>query len=369
MTDVAADLPTATGADPREALGERLLTDAVGAMETLSTHLGLALGLYEALADGQPATAGDLAARSGVAPRYTLEWLEQQASAGLLEPGPPTVARQDRTFRLPPAHAEVLLDTTSPYHAGSLAHMIAGCARVLPDLRDAYRTGAGVPYHAYGQEIRHGIGGLNRPQFLHELAGTWLPALPDIDARLRAAPPAAVLDVGCGTGASTVVLAQAYPRCGVVGIDLDAASVADARAAAAAAGVADRVSIVQGDAADLPDTGRFDLACVFEALHDMGDPVGALAAIRAALRPGGAVLVVDERVGDDLTVGDPLERLQYGFSVLHCLPATLAEDPVEANGTVLRPATLRRWAQQAGYRDVTVLPVDNPFWLLYRLDP
>jgi ubiquinone/menaquinone biosynthesis C-methylase UbiE len=177
-----------------------------------------------------------------------------------------------------------------------------------------------------------------------------------------------VLDLGCGLGASTVALASAYPRAVVLGVDLDEASVAGDRAAAAEAGVADRVSFVVGDAARLASEAPFDLVTVFEALHDMGDPVGALRATRALLAEGGSVLVADERVADVFTApGDATERLMYGWSILHCLPATLAEDPVEATGTVLRAPTLAHWAAAAGFAGFEVLAIDNPFWRFYRL--
>jgi ubiquinone/menaquinone biosynthesis C-methylase UbiE len=149
--------------------------------------------------------------------------------------------------------------------------------------------------------------------FRHELGSVWLPAVPDLHQRLRSAPPARVLDLGCGLGASSVALAHAYPRATVLGIDLDAASVAAARDAAAAAGVADRVSFEAGDAAQLTNGGPFDLVTMFEALRDMGDPVGALRAARRLLAEGGSVLVADERVADTFTApGDATERLMYG---------------------------------------------------------
>jgi 2-polyprenyl-3-methyl-5-hydroxy-6-metoxy-1,4-benzoquinol methylase len=144
--------------------------------------------------------------------------------------------------------------------------------------------------------------------------------------------------------------------------------VTEARAQAAEAGVADRVTFVVGDAAQAAAEGPFELATVFEALHDIGDPVGALRAARALLAPGGSVLVADERVADTFTgPGEALERFMYGWSILHCLPATLAEHPVEATGTVLRAPTVARWAAAAGFSGFEVLPIDNPFWRFYRM--
>jgi SAM-dependent methyltransferase len=262
----------------------------------------------------------------------------------------------------------VLVDGDSPDHAAPLAAALAGCARVLPQLLEAYRSGGGVPYADYGPQIRRGIAAANRPMFLHELGSAWLPVVPDIDRRLRSAPPARVLDLGCGLGASSVALARAYPRAQVLGVDLDEASISEATAAAAEAGVADRVAFMVGDAAHHPFEASFDLVTVFEALHDMGDPVGALRAARGLLTDDGNVLVADERVADTFTTpGDRLERLMYGWSIMHCLPATLAEHPVEATGTVLRAPTVARWAGAAGFTGFEVLPIDNPFWRFYRM--
>jgi SAM-dependent methyltransferase len=352
--------------DDREALAERLVDATTHALEALSVHLGLELG--QALNDLGAATQAEVADHAGVAPRYAREWLEQQATAGYLACDNPSDVAEQRRYRLPTGHAEVLLDADSPYHAAPIADMLASVAKVLPQLLEAYRSGGGVPDAAYGTHMRRGIAALNRPMFLHQLASTWLAAVPDLDGRLRSAPPARVLDVGCGLGASSIALARAYPRVQVLGIDLDQASVTEARARAAEAGVADRVTFTVGDAAHVTAQARFELVTIFEALHDMGDPVGALRTARGLLAGDGSVLVADERVADAFTApGDPTERFMYGWSVLHCLPATLAEHPVEASGTVLRAPTVARWAAAAGFGGFEVLPIDNPFWRFYRL--
>jgi SAM-dependent methyltransferase len=357
-----------TDLDAREALAERLVDATTHALETLSVHLGLELGLYQALNDLGAATDAEVAAHASVAPRYAREWLEQQTVAGYLACDDRRRPAEQRRYRLPPGHTEVLLDADSPHHAAPVAVILAGVATVLPQLLEAYRTGGGVPYAAYGQQMRRGIAALNRPMFLHELASTWLPAVPNLDRRLRAAPPARVLDLGCGLGASSIALARAYPNARVLGVDLDEASVTEARAAAAEVGVAHLVTFVVGDAARVASEAPFELVTIFEALHDMGDPVGALRAARALLAADGTVLVADERVAETFTApGDQVERFMYGWSVLHCLPATLAERPVEATGTVLRAPTVARWAAAAGFTGFEVLPIDNPFWRFYRL--
>jgi SAM-dependent methyltransferase len=338
-------------------LTERLFGALLGTAELLTVQLGRELGLYTALRAGPHDPAG-LAAAAGIDERYAREWLEQQAAAGFL-------TADGGTFALAPGVTEVLLDEDGPDYAGAAAEFALGAALLTPAVIGAFRTGAGVPYAEY-RHIRHGIAGFNRPMFTHLLTGEWLPAVPEIDRRLRDLPGAAVLDLGCGMGHSSVAMARAYPAITVRGVDLDEDSITEARRVAAAAGVADRVTFTTGDAA--ATGGTYDLITIFEALHDMGDPVGVLRNARGLLTDGGSVFVADERVADEFTApAGEVERLQYAFSVLHCLPATRAENPVVANGTVLRAPTLIGWARDAGYTAPEVLTVDNDFWRFYRL--
>lgn len=346
-------------------LAERLLTGAITTMETLSVHLGVALGLYRALAAG-PADPRDLAERTGIHPRYAREWLEQQAVAGFVQAIDGEADPYARRFSLPDGHREVLVDEESPTYLGTLPGFVGGFAAVLPDLLEAYRTGGGVAYEAYGETTRHGIGGMNRPVFRSELRD-WVAALPDVRSQLEAAP-SNVLDLGCGIGASSIALAELFPQARVRGVDLDAASVEEAADSVRRLGLSDRVTFERANAASLTAADQYHLVCIFEALHDMADPVAALRAVRDALAPGGAVLIADERVADEFSPpGDLVERLNYGFSVLHCLPATRAEGSAVEAGTVLRPETVRAYAKQAGF-SCTVLPIDNDLWRFYRLD-
>lgn len=355
-----------TTTDRSDALVERLFGAALGALELYSIYLGGELGLYAALAEHGPLTAGELADRTGIAPRYAREWLEQQAVAGLLDlaPGP-----GERRYLLAPDHARVLLHADDLSHVAPFAHMLAGIGGVLPQVVQAYRTGGGVPYESYGTAFRHGQGHINRPAFTHELPTSWLAALPDVAERINGADRPRIADVGCGQGWSSLALARAFPNAWVDGIDADAASIEDARRHAAEAGLDGRLRFRCEDAAKLAD-GPYDLIVILEALHDMARPVDALRAARAALADGGAVLVVDERVAEEFTApGDEVERMMYGWSVTHCLPSQLAEPGSAALGTVLRSSTLRRLAEEAGYSRVQILDVDNDFFRLYRLNP
>jgi SAM-dependent methyltransferase len=394
-----------------QALSERLLASLIGAAELITIELGRELGLYAALRD-HPMTAPELARATRIDERYAREWLEQQAAAGLLRAVSPGVtggtdgtggigraggiggtggdggtggaggtARADgaegtrvtsaidstgMSFMFADGIAEVLLDEGSPNYFGTAGEFAVGLGLLTPRVIEAFRSGEGVPYSDYGRYMRHGIASFNRPMFLHQLTTDWLPATPDIDARLRATPGATVLDLGCGTGQSSIAMARAYPTITVRGIDLDENSIAEARSAAATGEIADRVTFALADAGTV--SGQYDLVTIFEALHDMGDPVGVLKNARSLLAPGGSVFIGDERVEDEFTApAGEIERLQYAFSVLHCLPATRAEKPVIANGTILRAPTLLAWAREAGFETPEVLEIPHDFWRFYRL--
>jgi len=360
---------TEEAADQRgNALAERLLGSLIAGTELLTVELGRRLDLYASLHAGGPATPAELAERAGIAERYAREWLEQQAAAGFIDVASDAADAAARRFELPAAHMGVLLDANDPLYLIGAAHMLTGTALPLPSVVEAFRSGEGVEYAAYGAEMRHGIAALNRPMFAADLAG-WLATMPDVVARLRSG--GRVLDAGCGVGWSAITLAKAYPQAQVHGVDMDEASIAEARENAAAAGVADRVTFEVANAAAVaaPAGPGFDLACIFEALHDMGEPIEALRQIRGALVSGAPVLIGDERVSDEFTApAEEIERLQYAFSVLHCLPATMAESTAVASGTVLRAPTVRRWAEQAGFSSVEILPIENDFWQFYRLN-
>lgn len=351
--------------EQRDALVSRLFEATVGALELFSVYLGLRLGLYDILSASPELTVDELAAAGMIDRRYAREWLEQQAVAGLLLAAGDG---EERRFALPAAHREVLADPESMAHVAPFSLLLAGIGGVLPELVDAYRSGAGVPYAAYGADLRDGQAAMNRPAFLHELADRWIAAMPDVHERLLAGRGARIADIACGVGWSTIAMARAFPEAVVHGFDLDEASIADARRNAAEAGVADRVEFFTADVAVLAEDGSYDLVCILEALHDLARPVEALAGARSMLRADGALLVVDERVAEEFTApGDEVERMMYGWSVLHCLPAAMGERPTAATGTVLRLPLLRRYAQEAGFADVEVLPVDNDFFCLYRL--
>ncbi|MEU6117488.1 methyltransferase domain-containing protein [Streptomyces sp. NPDC047117] len=344
----------------------RLFTSAVAAQELFTCYLGLKLGLYDALTDA-PATSADLAERADTDERYTREWLEQQTAAGILTVDDAGRPAAERLYSLPPGHAEVLLAPDSPYMVAPIAVLPMGATGpVLPDLLTAFRTGAGIPYTTYGEDSRDGHAGSNRALFTRNLADWVRTALPDVHNRLLVG--GRVADVGCGAGWSSIALATAYPDIQVDGYDLDEQSVADARRHAKEHGVADRVDFQVRDCADSPRPGRYQLVCIFDALHDMARPVDVLRSCRSLLAPGAPLLVMDAKVAEHFTApAGEVERFLYAASVLHCLPVGRSQEPSAATGTAMRPATVTAYAREAGFSGTQVLPVEDMYHRFYRL--
>lgn len=350
-----------------EDLIERLFAAGLATMDLFAVYVGDRLGFYRALAERGPAVPAELAARTGAAERYVREWLEQQAAGGILACGNPAAAAGERRFALPPGYERVLVDPDSLDAMTPLVQLIVGATRPLTAVLDAIRGGAGVPFAAYGADMADGQARATRPLFRHLLVQEWLPAMPDVHARLGR-PGACVADIGMGLGWSSIAFARGYPRLRVDGFNGDEASVAAARRNAEAAGVADRVHFEVLDAGDAGLAGRYDLAFAFDCVHDMADPVRVLAAMRCLVGTGGTALVVDELVADEFDPPiDDVERLLYGFSLLHCLPVGMTELPSCATGAVMRRATFERYARAAGFCAVDELPIEHEFYRFYRL--
>ncbi len=354
----------------RDALVGKLFNAAIEAFDLVNVYLGDRLDLYRALSDGGPQSSRELASSAGIHERYAREWLEQQAASGILEIAEEADDPSARRFRLPEGHDEVLLDRDSLNFAAPFGQFLAAATRPLPELMDAFRTGAGLSYEAYGEDLIEGQAAFTRPLFLNLLGQEWLPAIPDVHARLRADPPARVADIACGGGISSIAIARAYPKVYVDGVDFDTPSIELAQRNLAGSGVGNRVTFIARDAAELPHQGEYDLVTIFEALHDMSYPVAVLETARRLLAEGGAVLVCDERTADAFQApSDDLERFYYGISVLHCLPVGMVGDSPAGTGTVMRPATVRRYATEAGFSTFEVLPIESDFYRFYLLRP
>jgi 2-polyprenyl-3-methyl-5-hydroxy-6-metoxy-1,4-benzoquinol methylase len=362
MTSI--DVSAADAAEIEEFAGN-LFMAALATIELANVELGVRLGLYEALAGAGPVTAAELATSAGIAERYAREWLEQQAVAGVVEVDDAARPADERRFTLSNAHAHVLTADDSEACMKPCAAVVPLLARAIDLMEGAFRTGAGV---SFGDFALHDVqAAFTRPVFANHLTQRWLPALPDVQAKLASGERVRIAEVGCGEGLAAITIATTYPNAEIDGYDLDEASIAVARKHAADAGVADRVRFEARDAADPAIAGDHDLVLAIEMLHDVPDPVGILRTMKQLAGAHGAVLVADERAEDAFTVpAGEMERFLYGFSTLHCLAVSL-QDGGAGTGTVMRADTVRRYAAEAGFAGVDVLDVEHPQFRLYRL--
>jgi 2-polyprenyl-3-methyl-5-hydroxy-6-metoxy-1,4-benzoquinol methylase len=356
-------MTTAEVIDPTETLEDRLIASATATLEMFSIHLGRALGLYAVLAEA-PRTPVGLAEAAGIHPRYAREWLEQQAVAGFLTVEGAAADQDDRVYRLDERTAAVFTGAEDPSHVSPLADLLAGIGQTLDRVAEAYRSGGGVTFAEYGPHMMHGQGAINRPAFTHDLVPTWIGAVAGLTERLNAG--ATIADLGCGVGWASIAMADQLPGATVIGWDTDAESIAAARKNAAEAGVDVRFELA--NAASMDREGPFDLITILEALHDMSNPVEVLRAAREVLAEGGLVLVADEKVADEFTApGDELDRMMYGWSITHCLPAAMAEQPSAAIGTVIRAPIVHELARAAGFGSSETLDADAGFFQLHVL--
>jgi SAM-dependent methyltransferase len=334
--------PAPSPSDVETFLGQ-VAADAAAVFHAATVVLGDKLGLYAALADGGPATAHELAERTGCDERYLREWLCAQVASGYCGHDPAT-----GRFGLSPAQATVLADETSPAFAAGLMGLAAAVIKDEERLgRDAVRSGAGVAWHDHHPDLFSGTERLFKPGYVANLVPAWIPALDGVEAKLRAG--ATVADVGCGHGASTIVMAEAYPQSTFVGFDYHAESIETARKRAAAAGVADRVRFETAAAADFPGAG-YDLVCVFDALHDMGDPDGAAVHIRRTLAPDGTLLLVEPMAGETLADNsNVVGRMFYSAGLFVCLGHAKADGGRRALGPQVPESTWRELLAGAGF--------------------
>lgn len=301
--------------------------------------LGDRLGLYAAMSDGGPVTAEELAGRTGTTERYVREWLAAQAAGGFLH------YAGDGRYRLTAEGAVVLTDEHSPVCLIGAFQLALAAVQSVDRLVEAFRSGAGIGWGEHHEELYPGCERFFAPGYVNHLVASWIPALDGAEDALRSG--AAVADVGCGRGASTLLMAQAYPASTITGFDAHADSVRAARKAAADAGLAERARFEVAAAADYP--GRYDLVTFFDYLHDMGDPTGAARHALAALRPGGRLMVVEPMAGDRIEDNlHPVGAAYYGFSTLLCTPGALSQDSTAPSG----PTALGAQAGEDRLREV-----------------
>jgi SAM-dependent methyltransferase len=323
--------------------------------------IGDRLGLYRALAEIGPASPADLAERTETSERYVREWLAANAAGGYVEYDPAS-----GRYRLTPEQAAAFAVEDSPAFLPGAFQIMAGAARDEPSITEAFRTGAGVGWHEHNDDVFHGCERFFRPGYNANLTTEWIPALDGVEAKLRAG--GRVADVGCGHGASSVILAQAYPTARVSGSDYHEGSIATARERAAAAGVSDRVTFEAATAKAFTGTD-YDLVAFFDCLHDMGDPVGAARHVREALSPDGTWMIVEPFAGDRVEENlNPVGRVYYGASTLLCTPSSLAQEVGLALGAQAGESRIRDVVTRAGFTRFRRV-AETPFNLVFEARP
>jgi 2-polyprenyl-3-methyl-5-hydroxy-6-metoxy-1,4-benzoquinol methylase len=354
---------SATGID--EAKLEQFMGQFVGdlgaAMTAPLVLIGDKLGLYKAMADGVPVTPQQLAERTDCRERYIREWLCQQAASGYVE-----YDAADGTFRLPPEQAMALADEDSPAFIPGAFQLIAAVVKDEPKITERFRSGEGLGWHEHHEDLFAGTERFFRPGYLASLVDAWLPALDGVVEKLSAG--AKVADIGCGHGASTILMANAFPQSRFVGSDYHEGSIAAARTAADRAGVADRVSFEVSSAKDFGG-GPFDLVCVFDALHDMGDPAGAARHVREQLADDGTWMVVEPLAGDAVEDNlNPIGRIFYGGSTMLCTPASLSQEVGLALGAQAGEQRLTEVLNEGGFSRVR-RAAETPFNIVLEARP
>jgi ubiquinone/menaquinone biosynthesis C-methylase UbiE len=339
----------------------KALGDLGSALSASMVVIGDKLGLYRAMAAGGATTPAELAARTGTAERYVREWLNAQAAAGYV-----TYEAATGRYTLPEAAAACLTDDDSPACVLGGFQGMTAAMRATPRIIEKFRTGHGLGWHEHDADLFAGTERFFRPGYCANLIDAWIPALDGVKARLEQG--GSVADVGCGHGASTIIMAKAFPRSRVVGFDYHAASIERARERAAAAGVADRCRFEVAPAKSFPGNG-YDLVTVFDCLHDMGDPVGAARHVRESLAPDGTWMVVEPFAHDEVEKNlNPIGRVFYSVSTLVCTPASLSQEVGAALGAQAGEKRLRAVLKEAGFSRVR-RATETPFNLVLEARP
>jgi SAM-dependent methyltransferase len=336
--------------------------DIGGALTASLVVIGDRLGLYRALASDGPATPADLAARTQTAERYVREWCAAQAASGYLTYDPKT-----GRYTLPEAHAAALTDESSPACVLGGFQGMTAATRITPRIIEAFRSGQGVGWHEHDANLFEGTERFFRPGYNANLLSSWIPALEGVAQKLERG--AHVADVGCGHGASTIIMAQRYPRSTFVGFDYHEPSITRARKRAEEAGVGDRIRFEVAQAKTYPGRGEYDLVTFFDCLHDMGDPVGASTHVRESLKPDGTWMLVEPFAHDKLEDNlNPLGRVFYSVSTLVCTPASLSQEVGLALGAQAGERRLRDVLSKAGFTRIR-RATETPFNIVIEVRP
>jgi 2-polyprenyl-3-methyl-5-hydroxy-6-metoxy-1,4-benzoquinol methylase len=341
----------------RKALGDLSSTTAV-----IMAMIGDRLGLFKALGESSPTSSQELASRAGIDERYAREWLGGMAAAGYLEYDP-----DSQRFTLPPEYSMVLAQEGGPKFVAGAYQVLLGMLGPFDQLLQAFRNGGGVHQSAYGDNLWDGLERFTGGWFENLLLPEWMPAMPDVLAKLQAG--ASVADVGCGRGRALIKLAQEFPNCNFTGFDVFPPTITQATANAEAAGVAERVAFQQLDVTEgLPY--QYDIITTFDVVHDAANPQGLLRSIRQALNPGGFYLLLDINCSESLEENlGSLGTMFHGFSILYCMTTSLANDGAGLGTLGLHPPKVQEMCAEAGFNSVRLLPLENPFHNLYEIRP
>lgn len=353
-----ATAPMTVDQEKLEAFVGRTVTEFGAIASSALVLIGDKLGLYKAMAGAGGLTPAELAARTGTAETYIYPWLVNQAASGYVDYDPAT-----GRYTLPPEQTVVFTDETSPYCMLGGFEVLSSAIKAEPRIAELFKTGGGIAWGEHDAGLFHGTERFFRAGYVANLVDSWIPALDGAEAKLKAG--ATVADVGCGHGASTVIMAQAYPNSRFFGFDFHEPSIARAREAAAEAGVADRVVFEVGDATSFPGDG-YDLIAYFDCLHDFSDPLGATTHARRVLKPDGHLLIVEPMAGERAEENiNPVGRIYSAASVLVCTPNALsAGDHAEPLGTIATEKALRDVVTAGGFsrfRRATETPFNRIF--------
>jgi 2-polyprenyl-3-methyl-5-hydroxy-6-metoxy-1,4-benzoquinol methylase len=329
-----------------EAKLQEFLGKAVGdmgaAISAILVHIGDKLGLYKAMAAAGPLTAAELAQRTGTAERYIREWLGNQAAGGYV-----TYDAKTGKYTLPPEQAYALADESSPVFLQGGFQVLTALYKAEPKIFQNFKTGAGLDWCEHDKALFEGTERFFKPNYIGNLVNTWIPALDGVEPKLKRG--ARVADIGCGHGASTLIMAKAYPNSRFVGFDYHDGSVQAARKRAHDAGLTDRVSFETAASTDYPGTG-YDFVTHFDCLHDMGDPVGAAKHVYKTLHPDGTWMIIEPFAGDKVEENlNPVGRVFYGASTMVCVPASLAHHG-PALGAQAGESRLRQVVTDGGFK-------------------
>jgi len=356
-------MPTAPAIDEgrlNEFMG-RFVGDLGAAISAALVVIGDRLGLYRAMGDSQPVTAEQLASRTDTDARYVREWLSNQAAGGYVNYDPET-----NTFHLNPEQSVALAQEGSPAFVPGAFQLATALIKDAPKIEQAFRSGSGVGWHEHHDDLFAGTERFFRPGYSANLISAWIPALDGVQAKLEAG--ARVADIGCGHGASTIIMAQAFPRSSFVGFDYHQASIEHARHAASQAGLAGRVKFEVAPAKEYPGDD-YDLVAMFDCLHDMGDPVGAATHVLQTLDADGTWMIVEPYAGDRLQDNlNPVGRVFYGASTLVCTPASRDQEIGLALGAQAGEARLRGVVSDGGFTRLR-RATETPFNIVLEARP